>query len=153
MYPILQDLIHQAESKYLNQDDLNNLQIEMARLQQRKVVYQTLRDQEVAIFQDIADKLTEQFPDENNNTIEPCLHHWILATRYSAMAMLLNNPEFLERRLLEWLTDIVAIHEYQAISGKLYELLLNRLPKLLSDKDLEYLSPFLSTSIVFSLIG
>ena len=144
MYPALQELIHQAEAKYLKQDDLNNLQIEIARLKQRTAIYKTLRDQEVAIFQDVADKLIDQFPDEKNTTIETCLHHWLLATRYCAMAMILNDPDFLERRLLEWLTDIVSIYEYQAVSSKLFDLLVSKLAKVLSDKELEYLTPFLN---------
>ena len=144
MYPVLQELIHQAEAKYLKQDDLNNFQIEIARLKQRTVIYKSLRDQEIIIFQKIADQLIELFPDENSQTIETCLHHWILATRYSAMAMLLDNSEFLERRLLEWLTDIVVVHNYQPISRKIFTLLMSQLKKIFAEKELEILTPFMN---------
>ena len=144
MYPALQELIHQAESKYLQQDDLNNLQIEIARLRQRTLIYKTLRDQELTIFQDIADCLIEESSPENHLTIENYLHHWLRATRYCAMAMLLNDRDFLERHLLEWLTDILAVSQDQNISSKLFNLLLKKLGKVFSEKELEFLTPFLN---------
>ena len=144
MYPALQELIHQAESKYLQQDDLNNLQIEIARLRQRTTIYKKLRDQEVTIFQDIADRLIEQSSSDNHLAIENCLHHWLRATRYCGMAMLLNDREFLERHLLEWLTEILAVNQHQNISSKLFNLLTKKLGKVFSDKELEFLTPFLN---------
>lgn len=107
MYPELQALIHESEHQYLQQSDLDKLTQEVSTLKQRLAVYRVLRDQEISIFQAIADKLLENLPQEKTRKIETCVRHWLLVTRYGAMAMLLNNPEFLEHRLLEWLTDIV----------------------------------------------
>lgn len=143
MYPTLQEIIHQAESKYLQEEDLNQLQQEISALKEKTRVYKTLRDKEIEIFQAVADQLVTKLPDENTTAIEDCLRQWLLVTRYCAMAMLLNNPEFLERRLLEWLTDIVKIHQSQSISDNLYSLLMVRLGKILSDQDLAYIKPFL----------
>ena len=143
MYPKLQEIIHQAESKYLQEEDLNQLQQEISALKEKTRVYKTLRDKEIEIFQAVADQLVTKLSDEDTTAIEDCLRQWLLVTRYCAMAMLLNNPEFLERRLLEWLTDIVKIHQSQSISDTLYSLLMVRLGKVFSDQDLAYIKPFL----------
>lgn len=144
MYPLLQELIHEAESKYLGQSDLVKLLQEMASMRPRLAVYRYLRDNEVYIFQKVADELLAQLPQEKTRNIENCLRHWLSITRYSAMAMLLNNPEYLQRHLLEWLTDIVRVYEYQHISKKLHSLLINRLKEELPDNGIKYIEPFLN---------
>lgn len=143
MYPELQALIHESEHQYLQQADLDKLAQEVSTLRQRLAVYRVLRDQEITIFQAVADQLLEKLPQEKTRKIETCVRHWLLVTRYSAMAMLLNNPEFLERRLLEWLTDIVQAHEYQAISENLHSLLLKKLDEVLENEGINYIKPFL----------
>ncbi len=143
MYPELQALIHKSEHQYLQQADLDKLTQEVSTLRQRLAVYRVLRDQEITIFQSVADKLLTKLPQEKTHKIETCVRHWLLVTRYSAMAMLLNNPEFLERRLLEWLTDIAQAHEYQVISENLHSLLLKQLEKVLEDEGINYIKPFL----------
>jgi len=143
MYPELQALIHESEHQYLQQADLDKLAQEVSTLKQRLAVYRVLRDQEITIFQTVADQLLEKLPQEKTRKIETCVRHWLLVTRYSAMAMLLNNPEFLERRLLEWLTDIVQAHEYQVISENLHSLLLKKLDEVLENEGINYIKPFL----------
>ncbi|AFZ54090.1 phycobilisome protein [Cyanobacterium aponinum UTEX 3222] len=143
MYPELQALIHESEHQYLQQSDLDKLTQEVSTLKQRLAVYRVLRDQEISIFQAIADKLLENLPQEKTRKIETCVRHWLLVTRYGAMAMLLNNPEFLEHRLLEWLTDIVQAHEYQVISENLHSLLIKKLENVLEDDGIKYIQPFL----------
>lgn len=143
MYPELQALIHESEHQYLQQADLEKLAQEVSTLRQRLAVYRVLRDQEIPIFQSVADELLEKLPQEKTGKIETCVRHWLLVTRYSAMAMLLNNPEFLERRLLEWLTDIAQAHEYDVISENLHSLLLKKLDEVLEDEGINYIKPFL----------
>ena len=60
------------------------------------------------------------------------------------MAMLMNNPEFLQRRLLEWLVDLVQVHQMQAIEINLYQLLQAQLQEQLSDQNLALVQPFLA---------
>jgi hypothetical protein len=64
--------------------------------------------------------------------------------RYCAMAMLLNNPEFLQHRLLEWLSPQIEAYQLEEIESKLYEFLEISLQRLLSQKQLALLQPFLS---------
>ena len=144
MNPVFQELIHQAESQYLKPEQIEQLNTEVSTLKQRLNLYKTLRDKEIVLFQEIADQLILKLPDENHQNIENCLRQWLLTTRYCAMAMLLNNPEFLEHRLLEWLTDIIQVHQTQSISDNLYSLLIKKLNKIVSDTELSYITPFLN---------
>ena len=144
MYPELQALIHEAEFQYLNAGDLDQVTHHVNGLKERLAIYRFIRNQEIDIFQGIADKLLEVFPQHNPKQIETAIRHWLLVTRYCGMAMLLNNPEFLERRLLEWLTEIVTAHKLQNIENSLYSMLIGRLEKELSSEQMAYLEPFLS---------
>jgi hypothetical protein len=144
MYPELQALIHEAEHQYLQTDNLNKLTQEVSTLKDRLAAYKILRDQEITIFQQIADKTVAKLPQENTKKIETALRHWLLITRYCGMAMLLNNPDFLEHRLLEWLTDVVQAHDSQAISSTIYSLLAVKLGEELSEAELQQIQPFLS---------
>lgn len=144
MYPTLLELIHQAESQYLQPEEIENLKTETSTLKQRMNLYKSLRDQEINIFQDVANQLVEKYTEDKIPLIQSSIHQWITISRYCAMAMLLNNQEFLERRLLEWLTDIVEAHQASSISDSLHTLLLNKLRKLFAEKDLVYIKPFLA---------
>ncbi|MGI0482943.1 phycobilisome protein [Geminocystis sp. CENA526] len=144
MYPELQALIHEAEHQYLQADNLYKLNQEVSTLKDRLNAYKILRDEEISIFQEVADKAVKQFPQEDTKKIENVIRHWILITRYCGMAMLLNNPEFLQHRLLEWLTDIVQAHESQSLFPATYSLLIVSLGQVLAEEGLQHLQPFLS---------
>jgi len=144
MYPELQALIHEAESQYLQTDNLNKFTNEVSTLKDRLTAYRLLRDQEISIFQEVADIIQSQLPNEKTQKIETALRHWLLITRYCGMAMLLNSPEFLEHRLLEWLTDIVVAHESQSISNSIYSLLVAKLEDVMSSEQLGHIQPFLA---------
>ena len=66
--------------------------------------------------------------------------------RYCAMAMLLNNPEYLQRSVLEWLTDMVQAHQMQSVESTIYDLLLSQLQKMLSRQQFASIEPFLEQS-------
>lgn len=143
MYLELEGIIHQAEEKYLQDDDLEVFSSHIYSLRERLETYELIRERELDIFQAVAVKLSEKFSEEKPVKIEQSLKHWLLITRYCAMAMLLNNREFLQRRLLEWLTDIVKAHDLQAIQNTLVSFLLQEYGQRLSLKQIEYFKPFL----------
>lgn len=143
MYPELQTLLYEAEERYLESEDLELLKVQVVSLKDRIVIYESLRENEIQIFQPIANRLLEKFSDENPKLIEKALQHWLSIMRYCAMAMLLNNPEFLQGRLLEWLEDIVKVYQIQSIEKALYQLLQNRLQKILSQEQMALLNPYL----------
>lgn len=144
MYTEIKTLLYEAEACYLKQEEIETFKHYASSLRERLETYELLRDQEVAIFQPVADQLLEAFPQQKQETLERSLKHWLSVLRYCAMAMLLNNQEFLQRRLLEWLTDIVQAHQTQVVELSLYELLQIRLKEFFSDQQLDLVQPFLA---------
>jgi hypothetical protein len=144
MHPEIKTLLYEAEDHYLTSEEIETFKHCASSLAQRLETYELLRDQEVAIFQPVADQLLEAFPEDKQETLERALKHWLSVLRYCTMAMLLNNQEFLQRRLLEWLTDLVRVHQTQAIEMTVYQLLQNRLKEILSEQQLALVQPFLA---------
>ncbi len=136
-------LFHRAEDHYLQAPEVGSFKKHLGLLQERLSAYRTLRDNEVAIFQAIANQLETELTDTPTASLEKALVHWLSVLRYSAMAMLLNNPEFLQYRLLEWLGDLVKAHELQTVETHLAHLLTSRLQALLSADEFKLLHPFL----------
>jgi hypothetical protein len=97
----------------------------------------------VVIFQPGADQISVIFPQEKQERLEQVLQQWILILRHSAMAMLLNDSEYLQRRVIDWLSGIVQAHNTQAIDTQVYQLLNTRLNELLSAKAMVFIQPFL----------
>jgi hypothetical protein len=143
MHPEIETLLYKAEEHYLKPLEIKLFRHHATSLSQRLETYEFLRDQELAIFQPVVERLLLAFPQEKQETLERALKHWLSVLRYCAMAMLLNDQEFLQRRLLEWLTDLLRAHQMQAVETSLYQLLQTRLKELLSDQQLALVQPFL----------
>ncbi len=152
MHPDFALMFYKAEDHYLSDVDLKVFKHHTESLKQRLALYETLREQELEIWQPVADRLQQAFPTESDASLEQILRQGIALFRYGAMAMLLHNPEFLQRRLLEWLTDVVASRQSQALMTKLNELLQARLKEMLTDKEVDLIIPFLDQAQV-TLVG
>ncbi|MBE9170843.1 phycobilisome protein [Pleurocapsales cyanobacterium LEGE 06147] len=139
----IETLVHKAEEDYLKQSDIELFRQQAASMQKCLETYECLRDREIAIFQPIVEQLVKTYPQENPQLLEKVLKHWLSVLRYCAMAMLLKNPEYLEYRILEWLSDIVKAHQMQSLESTLYELLFSRLSEVLTKEQLSLLQPFL----------
>lgn len=143
MHPDLESLYFKAEENYLQGTEIKLFKHHIGSLAQRLETYEYLRDEELTIFQPVADQLSQAFRQENPQLLEQALKRWLTVMRYAAMAMLLNNPEFLQRRLLEWLTDIVQVQQMQLIEAQLCQLLQARLKDLLPSQRLDLILPLL----------
>lgn len=139
----LTELLVQAENRYLQTEELQGFKSYAETLAQRLKIYEFLRDREVMIFQPIADQVPKLYPQEKEERLEQILQQWILILRHSAMAMLLNDSEYLKQRVIEWLSGLIKAHNTQSIDSQIYQLLLARLNELLSPKAIIFLQPFL----------
>ncbi|TAG70142.1 MAG: phycobilisome protein [Oscillatoriales cyanobacterium] len=108
MHPEIEALLDQAETRFLKGEELIAFKRQAAILAQRLKIYEFLREKEASIFQPIANKLQEKFPDEKEENLERSLKHWVLVLRYCAMAMLLNDRDFLEQRLQTRLKELLS---------------------------------------------
>lgn len=143
MHSDIQAVLYEAEDHYLNNAELQLFKHHTNSLAQRLEIYERLREQEVEIFQPIADQLAEVFHEEDQHLLQEALKHWLAVLRCCAMAMLLKNPEFLEQRLLGWLTDVIQAHQMQSLENTVYQLLKTRLKEVLSAPQMDVFQPFL----------
>jgi hypothetical protein len=148
MHPQLKTLLHEAEYRYLELEDLQNFQTHVDRLSDCLAVYSLIENNEVNIFQNVADRLIKEFRQVEESTIEKSLCNWLTVLRYCAMAMVLNNRDFLNLRLLEWLTGLVRVRQDKAIEARLYEILIEQLSQVLSIEQMMLLNPFLEVALV-----
>ncbi len=143
MHPKIEALMEEAENRYLKPEEMEAFKQYAISIAQSLKVYESLRDKEVDIFQPVADRLVKAFPQTEQGILERVLKHWLLVLRYCGMAMLLNDREYLQRRLLDWLKGLVQTHQTAEIEAALYQLLQARLKELLSPQALALLQPFL----------
>jgi hypothetical protein len=136
-------LLYKAEAEYLQQQDLAKFKSQMFSLEQRLKIYELLRENEIEIFQPIANQLLITFPDEDQQKIERALKHWLSVLRYCGMAMLSNNQTYLQHRILEWLPVQIQAHQMESLEHTLFSFLQKRLRKTLSPEQFSLLQPFL----------
>ena len=143
MHTELRTLIFQAEEDYLQEADLDKFKVKVSTLADRLTVYEIIRENEVLLFQSIVDRLMQDKVDRDPKIVERAISNWISILRYCSMAMLLNDTEYLQSRLLEWLTEQVKAHQLQAIGTEIYQMLQARLKKLVSAEQFALFLPFL----------
>lgn len=134
-------ILYKAEAEYLEQQDLANFKGQVFALEKRLQIYEIISSKETEVFQSIASRLVSD-PDEPDK-IKLALKHWLMVMRYCAMAMLLDNPDYLEYRILEWLSEQVEAYETKAIEQRIFELLQKRYRKVLNSEQLSILQPYL----------
>lgn len=146
MNPKLETLFDEPDKRYLNVEELNLLSQYVGSLPERIKIYRQLRNEEIAIMQPIADELQRQMPQESEASIERSLRNALLALRYAAMAMLLDDQQFIQQRLEGWLPEIVKAHNTQAIEKVLYSLLNQQLAKVFTAQQLSLIQPVLQVA-------
>ncbi|HEY9825597.1 MAG TPA: hypothetical protein V6D19_09125 [Stenomitos sp.] len=139
----LQSLLYAADDHYLSDADLDRFHNETQALAERIEAYEYIRDRELAILQPAADYLTEEFLGSDSQLLERTVVYWLSVLRYAAMAMLLDNPEYLNRRVLEWLPTVVEVYQLQEFVLAFYQLLLEQLKSDLSPEQVALLKPYL----------
>ena len=139
----IDSLIYQAEAEYLAQTDLGIFKSQILYLEERLKVYERLREVETEIFQHVADRLVNNFPDESPANIKLALKHWLTIVRYCGMAMLSNDSQYLEHRVIDWLPEQIAAYQIQELEQNLYSYLHKRLKKVLAAEEFSILQPYL----------
>lgn len=142
MHSDFENFLQDAEDHYLQPGEIAQFKQHISAMEQRLDTYEVLRNKELNIWQPVAEKFQALYPAESSQRQQKALEHWIAALRYSAMAMLLNNPTFLQRRLLEWLTDIVQAHQLNDLELQLSQLLESHLKDCLSESQWALIEPY-----------
>jgi hypothetical protein len=92
-------------------------------------------------MQPIADELETALPNESQENLERCLKHAILILRHSAMAMLLNDENYVQHRLLTWIEKTAKAFNTQPIDRLLYPMLDRQLGQVLTPAQINLIKP------------
>lgn len=146
MHPQIEAIFDEAENRYLNANELGILTQYVDSLPHRLGTYRQIRDQELTVMQQVADKLQAELPQAKTSDLERSIKNALLVLRYCAMAMLLNDESFVQDHLLGWLKGIVQTTSSQTIDLALYRLLDQQLTRMFSPQQMEYLNPLIQTA-------
>ncbi|BDM83339.1 globin family protein [Acaryochloris marina] len=138
-----EDYLRAAEDHYLQTPEMNGFKQQVDALQDRLALYETLRDQELIIFQAIADQLNKETFSNSQSDQEKVFTHWMSVLRYSAMAMLTDQPQTLTIQL-SWLKGVVGGSEFTTLNQKIGELLHQCLSSILTQDQFALLEPSLN---------
>lgn len=144
MHPQIEALFDEAENRYLNSEELGVINHYVDSLPTRIDAYRTLRDRELEVMQWVADQLQAELPQVPIANLERSIKNALLLLRYCAMGMLLQDHNFVQDRLLNWLMKTVSAYDTAAIDAVLYRLLNQHLAATLSSEHMELLGPFIT---------
>ncbi|TYQ26072.1 hypothetical protein [Pseudanabaena sp. UWO310] len=148
MIPKIQDLINQAQDRYLASDELGLMESYVNSLPERLKLYKLIRDREIEILQAVADQVPSELPNVTEADLETGIKNLILVLRYSSMAMLLNDENFLKQRLLNWLEGIMSMRDMRRLNETLYKLLNQGLRQQVSPVQLALIQPLITAAQV-----
>lgn len=148
MIPKIQELIEQAQDRYLASDELGLMETYIVSLPDRLKLYKLIRDREIDILQSVADQVPSELPTVTNEELEMGIKNLILVLRYCSMAMLLNDENFLKERLLNWLEGIMSMRDMRRLNEILYKLLNQGLRQQFSPSQLALIQPLITTAQV-----
>ncbi len=142
----IKNLVYQAESRYLNAEELSLLEKATKSMPRRLSLYKRLRDQEIKIMQAVADQIEVEMPKADPKILELGIKNLLLVMRYCAMAILSDNPAFLKTRLLDWLQKVNSAYDLRAVNVGLFKILNQTLKKELTAEQLVLLQPLINTA-------
>jgi hypothetical protein len=148
MMPKIQELINQAQDRYLVTDELGLMESYISSLPDRLKLYKLIRDREIDILQAVANQVPTELPNVTDEELESGIKNLILVLRYSSMAMLLNDENFLKQRLLNWLEGIMSMRDMRRLNETLYKLLNQELKKQFSSTQLLLIQPLITAAQV-----
>lgn len=148
MTQALDSLLIEAEGKYLTQDALDQLKTYVKGWPQRRSAYQRIRSLEKSLVLDTLRDLRQEIQTLSPPIKERCQRDLILILRHAAMAMLLEQEELLQERLIDWMEEQVRLYDLQDTYTSLYRLLQHNLKQQLASADLDLIRPYITQAQV-----
>jgi hypothetical protein len=144
MHPQLNEILENAENRYLKPEELGLMTQYIGSLPERLETYRTLRDRELEMMQWVADQLQAQLPQEKQDNLERCIKNALLMLRHCSMAMLLNDETFVKERFISWVSQSSRVYNTENIDQLLYRLLNQQLTQKLNAAQMDLLRPMLT---------
>jgi hypothetical protein len=146
MNPKLAALFDEPENAYLSPDELQALSQFVGSLPERIDFYRCLRHEEATLLQTVVDRLQQSFPQASEEQLKRCLQNGILSIRYAAMAMLTDDPDFVTKRLVSWLPDMIEAYDTRPLDQTLHQLIREQFAGRFSAAQMGLLTPGLDAA-------
>lgn len=142
MQSSIDGIFDEAENRYLKPEELQEIGQYVASIAERMSAYRALRDREIELIQQAADQLQLDMPGIETTVLERAVKNGMLTLRHCGMAMLLNDPNFVQTRLLNWLKDSIELHQVQGADAAFFGLIKQQLRLSLNAQQMALLEPF-----------
>jgi hypothetical protein len=139
MFTQLYRLSIEVDGRYATPEELGFLKFYFETLPVRISTYQKLQKYESIIIQRIQDKLQQINPKILIKGSVNLTSKWRLDTirilRYSAMTLLINDPDYLQESLLSWFATILQAFKVQDITQYTYKAMFDVLEDYLTPEE------------------
>lgn len=146
----LQKLSRDTDGRYATDDELRFIADYLRLYELRLQTYQRLQQVEALIVQEVYQKMRAIDPTLFANTDGDISVKWkrdtIRVMRYSAIAMLLNDPDALCERLLYWMQSIMKAFGAQKSCKVTYEVMQEVVRRHLTPEQAEVFCPILAVN-------
>lgn len=142
MRPELEGFLAEADKRYLTTEELKVLGRYVVSLPKRLALYRRLRDQELGIFQPVAEQIQAKASQTSESDLEHALQLAILSLRNCAMAMLVQDPSLWQEHL-RWFREQQDRYQSQDLDTLLYPLLYAQLQQVLGGDAAKVFKPYL----------
>ncbi|GAP95496.1 hypothetical protein [Leptolyngbya sp. NIES-2104] len=135
-------IFDEAENRYLKPEELQEIGQYVASIAERMSAYRVLRDREIELIQQAADQFQLDMPGIETAVLERSVKNGMLTLRHCGIAMLLNDHNFVQKRLLNWLKDSIELHQTQSADAAFFGLIKQQLRLSLNAQQMALLEPF-----------
>ena len=135
-------IFDEAENRYLKPEELQAIGHYVASISERLSAYQAVRDRELEVLQAVADQLQLEMPGVGDAALERAIKNGMLTLRHCGMAMLVDDLNLVQKRLVGWLRDSIELHQAQGVDAAVLRLMKQQLCLSLNVQQMALLEPF-----------
>ncbi len=140
------DIMRESEGRYLLPDEMQTLQSYIDDLPRRIRVYQTLQAKENELLDRVMEKFQPTLPNltrqHGPTAWQRCRRDLAMAWRYCALAMVLNDEDYLRDKLLYWLETILKSFKMRDQCNPAYRMMLDSLQLVFTSEECELIRPY-----------
>lgn len=143
----IENMLAEAENRYLAPQELRTLQSYFTTFEQRAQAMSAIEAKEEAIVHEVIDVVFERHPDFSNQYHQArvrCIRDVTLTLRYCAQAMLRDDPDFLKEKYLYWLRTILHAFRFNEVIDTTYRQLVEKTKAHIDAEQFRLVEPYLT---------
>ncbi len=151
MLTYLKRLSIEADGRYATPEELEFFTTYFASLKIRLSAYQKIQKFESKMIQEVLETLQSQNPNIFRRGSTNITQKWRLDTvrvlRHSAMALLINDPDYLKEHLLIWFATVLQALQVQDLTKLTYQTMVEVMTNYLTPEEQALFLPFLELDL------